>query len=118
MQNSAHCAREKVEEQARSQLVTCVGPPRAQAPTKILGGADGLKNMTAPPPTHARLSCAEHTAHTCDANINTELCQYPVTQSVQGSAENTGSNKRLRLDFTEHKTTADFLSRYFDECVT
>lgn len=108
MQNSGHCAREKLEEQARSQLalgsllVTCVGPPQAKAPTKILGGADGLKNMAAPPPTHARLSCAEHTAHTCDANINTELCQYPVTQSVQGSAESTGMNKRLRLDFTEN----------------
>lgn len=36
-------------EQARSQLglcclpVTCVGPPQAKAPTKILRGADGLK---------------------------------------------------------------------------
>lgn len=38
----------------------------------------------------------QRAAHTCtpDTNINTEMCQYPVTQSVRGSAESAGNTFR------------------------
>lgn len=51
------------------------------------------------------MSRYEHTqrgdAHSCRqaANTNTEICQYSVSQSVRGTAEGAGINKRFRLDF-------------------
>lgn len=61
LQNTAYCSSEKLEdfffpEQARSQLALCcllmtrVSQPQAKAPTKILGGADGLKTRLLPLP--------------------------------------------------------------------
>lgn len=103
VQNTAHCASEKLKEffSGTGPLTACcfcrlpvtrADLPQAKAPTKILRRADGLKTWLLPLPHMARLSCDEpgtpHT-HSCaqDTNINTEICQHPVTQSVQVTAE-------------------------------
>ena len=63
--------------------------------------------MTAPPPTHSTSHTHTHThtrrhtlRHTLiHTNINREICQYPVTQSVQGTAVSAGINKRFKPYF-------------------